>query len=139
MGWLVPTLERTVDHTINEVFKDWAWPSLNEKTPNVPAVDVVEQDDNYLVRVDLPGFDKKDIKISVEDNVLTISAEKNNENKHDQKGYKYCERRSGKFFRSFKLTEGVDGGKITASYKDGVLDIIIPKKEETLAKTIEIK
>ncbi len=104
--------------------------------------DIKDNGGEYLLEADLPGFKKEDINVNLENNYLTISAERKVENEEkDKKGrYIRCERSYGSFTRSFDVSD-VDTDKITASYEDGVLKLTMPKKEKTLpaSKKLEIK
>ena len=106
-----------------------------------PRVDVTEDNDNLYVHAEIPGVDKKDINVSVTDGVLTISGEKKNETRDENKNYFRIERTSGSFSRSFTLPTDVMTDKISAEYKDGVLNITLPKSEEAkvVEKKVEIK
>ena len=112
-------------------------PGLFEDRANmsVPAVNVLEDPDNFKIEVAAPGLDKKDFKIDLDNNVLTISSEK--EYKHeDEKEGKFMRREFAyaSFKRSFTLPESVDADKIKANYKEGLLYINIPKREEAKQK-----
>lgn len=102
--------------------------------------DIIDQGDKYLLKADMPGFDKGEINISIEGNRLDVSAEHKEENKDEKKNYVRCERRYGALSRSFDI-EGIDTGKISASYNNGVLELSLPKIVETKpeSKKIEIK
>lgn len=104
--------------------------------------DIKDNGSEYLLEADLPGFKKEDIDVNLENNYLTIKAERKVENEEkDKKGrYIRCERSYGSFMRSFDVSD-VDTDKITASYEDGVLKLNMPKKEKALptAKKLEIK
>ncbi len=102
-----------------------------------PPVDVAEEADKMLVRVEVPGMDEKDLKVHYEDGLLTISGEREFERK-DDRNYHRIERSYGSFVRSFNLPRSVDANKISASYKNGVLEIEIPKLEEAKPKQIQI-
>ncbi len=104
-----------------------------------PSVDIAEGKEEYTVHVELPGIDKKDVKVSVQDNVLTIRGEKKQESEARDKNYHRVERSYGSFARSFRLPTLVKADKIEAAYKDGVLTITLPKAEEAKAKEIEVK
>jgi len=103
-----------------------------------PDVDIVEDKDKVSVSVDLPGLDKEDIKVGVEDNVLTITGERKFEKEDEQKNYHHMERAYGSFSRTFSLPNTVAGDKIKANYKNGVLNIELPKVEEVKPKEIPI-
>lgn len=101
---------------------------------NAPAVNIVEGKEDFRIEVAAPGLDKKDFKINLENNVLTISSEK--ENKKEEKEGKYMRREFSysTFKRSFSLPETVESEKISANHKDGILFISIPKREEAKVK-----
>jgi len=105
-----------------------------------PKVDIEENKDDYKLHADLPGLEKKDIKITVEDGVLSISGEKKNDKKEKEKGkYYYYERSYGAFHRNFSLPDNVDEKSINANFKNGVLELVIKKIEKPKPKEIEIK
>lgn len=106
-----------------------------------PRVDVLEREGSFQFVAEVPGIEKKDIEISVKDDILTISGEKSVSEKNDEDTYYTCERRFGKFKRAFRLSDSIDASKITAEYKDGVLIVDVPKVEapEEVSKKIEIK
>ncbi|SFM64927.1 Hsp20/alpha crystallin family protein [Thermodesulforhabdus norvegica] len=105
----------------------------------VPAFDVSETDDHIVVKADLPGIDPKELDISITGNVLTVKGEKKQE--HEEKGESYhrVERTFGSFTRSFTLPADVDPNGVEATYKDGVLKLMIPKTEKSKRKKIEVK
>jgi HSP20 family protein len=104
-----------------------------------PAVDIAEHDDEYLVKVELPGVSKDDVKITLESNVLTIRGEKKQEKETNNEDYHRVERSYGSFERAFTLPTTVKNEKIDASFKDGVLKISLPKAEEAKPRQIEVK
>ena len=104
-----------------------------------PRVDISEKDDNFLVTAELPGMKKDDIKITMQDGVLTIRGEKKYEKETEEKNVHLRERRYGSFMRSFRLPTPVNNQKIDASFKDGILNLTLPKAEEAKPKEIEIK
>jgi HSP20 family protein len=104
-----------------------------------PVVDIEENENAYLVSMELPGMEKKDIKISYKDDVLTISGEKKDQKEEKDKNYHYFERRFGKFERSFRIHTDVIEDKIDANFKDGVLTVEMPKAEIAKPKEIEVK
>jgi HSP20 family protein len=103
-----------------------------------PALDVTEDKDKYVIKADLPGLKKEDIRVSLEDGVLTIEGERKSETEHKDKNVHRIERSYGRFARSLNLGFSVDESKIKANYKDGVLELIAPKAERAKAKTIDI-
>lgn len=104
-----------------------------------PRVDIYETKDSYMVSADVPGIKKEDIDIDFKDNILTVRGEKKFEEKSDKDNYVRVERKYGKFVRSFSLSDNVEAGKIKASYKDGVLEIKIPKREEAATKPVKVE
>jgi HSP20 family protein len=104
-----------------------------------PDVDISETKDEYHVVVEAPGMSKDDIKISLQENVLTIKGEKRQEEVKEGTNYHRTERIWGAFQRSFTLPTAVQTGKVNAVYKDGVLAIALPKAEEARAKEIDVK
>jgi HSP20 family protein len=102
-----------------------------------PPVDVAEEADKILVRVEVPGMNENDLRVRYEDGLLTISGERQFEQK-ETRNYHRIERSYGSFARSFSLPRNVDANKISAAYKNGVLEIEIPKPEEAKPKQIAI-
>ncbi|HWW62234.1 MAG TPA: Hsp20/alpha crystallin family protein [Thermoanaerobaculia bacterium] len=102
-----------------------------------PAVDVAEETDKILVKVEAPGMDEKDLKVSFEDGLLTVSGERQFERK-DDRNYHRIERSYGSFVRQFTLPRSVDVTNIVANYRNGVLEIEIPKKEEARPRQIQV-
>ena len=113
---------------------------LKTMDKNFPAVNIAENDKNYTLEVVAPGFAKDDFKLKVDDDVLTISAETKSENNNNGKDKDYTRREYsyGSFTRSFRLPDNVKDDSISASYKDGVLDIELPKSKTEVKATKEI-
>ena len=103
-----------------------------------PAVDLYEKDDHYMIKAELPGVDKNDIKIDLKDRLLTLSGERTYDNEVKEENYYRRERSYGKFQRAFTLPADVDSDKIKAEFKDGVLQIEVPKPEEKKAKQVTV-
>lgn len=103
-----------------------------------PAVDLYEKDDHFMIKAELPGVDKNDIKIDLKDRLLTLSGERTYDNEVKEENYYRRERSYGKFQRAFTLPADVDSDKIKADFKDGVLQIEVPKPEEKKAKQVTI-
>lgn len=103
-----------------------------------PSVDILEKTNKYLVKVDLPGVDLKDIDITAEDGMLTISGERHSEKKEDKNGQRLTESCYGSFYRSFNLPKGIGIDDIKASSKNGVVEIEIPKGKNSIPKKIQI-
>lgn len=104
-----------------------------------PAVDIVERENEFEVKVELPGVRKEDVKITLESSVLTIRGEKKQEKEEKEDSFHRVERSYGAFQRSFTLPTSVKSEKIDASYRDGILVIALPKAEEAKPKQIEVK
>jgi HSP20 family protein len=102
-----------------------------------PPVDVLEENNRILVKVEVPGLEEKNLHVTFEDGLLTVTGERQFERKEDR-NYHRIERAYGTFTRSFSLPRSVDGSKIAASYVHGILEIEIPKREESLPRQIQI-
>jgi len=105
----------------------------------IPAVDVAENNDSYIIKAELPGMSKDDVKITLENNVLTIRGEKKNESEKKENNYHRVERSYGMFERSFTIPGSIKTNDIDAQYKDGVLTLTLPKAEEAKPKMIDVK
>ena len=103
-----------------------------------PVVDMFDKDDSYIVKAELPGLDKKDISVDIKDGVLTLKGERRHENEVKEENYFRRERTYGKFQRSFRLPVDVDPDAIRAEFKNGVLEIEVPKPEEQKPKQITV-
>jgi len=103
-----------------------------------PAIDVIEEKDHYLIKADLPGVDKEKINVSVQEDVLVIRGERNEKRELKQKDSVCSERFYGSFERAVRLPSGVDVNKGKGIYKNGVLELTLPKTEEVKAKQIKI-
>ncbi len=105
----------------------------------MPAVDVHETKDAFVLRADLPGVDPKDIEITMENGVLTLRGRRESETTKEERGYRRVERVSGEFFRRFTLPDVADSDAITAKSNQGVLTVEIRKRAEVQPKRIEVK
>jgi len=103
-----------------------------------PLTDIYETSDDFVLKMDLPGVAKEDVNIEFQDNVLTVKGERKNESDKDKECFCNVESTSGKFYRSFRFPENVDGSKITATMKDGILELRIAKPAEQKPKNIPI-
>jgi HSP20 family protein len=133
----------TMQERMNKLFEDvMKSPYRSEEglaTPNwAPAVDIFETDKEIVMKAELPEMQEKDIEIKVEDNILILSGERKMEKEVKEENYHRIERAYGSFNRSFTLPRTVDRENIKASYKDGVLKVLLPKKEEVKPKQIKI-
>jgi len=104
----------------------------------IPAMDLVETDEDFVLRADLPGLSEDDVNIELEDNVLTISGQRKAEHEERKEGYYRMERSSGSFSRSLTLPEGVDPDKVEANFARGVLEVRIPKPEQRKPRKVTI-
>jgi len=104
-----------------------------------PAVDIKEEDKQYVLIADIPGVDPKDIDIHMENGMLSIRGERDSEKRDEKDGFKRIERAHGVFYRRFTMPDGVDPDGITASSDHGVLTVTIPKQEAVLARKIEVQ
>lgn len=105
----------------------------------IPAMDLVEGDQHFVLRADLPGLDEEDISIEVEDGVLTISGERKVTHETKEGGVHRLERATGRFSRSLSLREGIDPAAVEANFDRGVLEVRIPKPEEPKSRRVEIR
>lgn len=148
MTTLVPSTKRRnrlgwFDEDFDDIFEGFFRPMrVFEEAPQrglAPAVDVSENDNEYIVRAELPGVKKEDINVTLEDGVLAISGETKSET-DEKKGGRVIrqERRSGKYMRSLRLGTQVDEHKTKAKYKDGVLELVLPKAESVKPKRIAV-
>ena len=104
-----------------------------------PVVDIYEDDKSFVFEADLPGFKKEDIKIDISNNILTISGDRKLEREENKEKYLRVERSYGTFVRRFTLPNTINSENVEAKYKNGVLSLKLPKKEEALPKSIDVK
>lgn len=105
----------------------------------LPAVDVEETEDAVIVRAEVPGMEKDDIKVTITDDTLVISGERREEKEEKEKNYHHREIYYGKFYRAVRLPVDVDREKAKASYKQGILEIVLPKSERVKPRTIDVE
>jgi HSP20 family protein len=122
-------------------FDEFLRPDQSEMTPSrwLPAVDVSESGEQYFIHAEIPGLSRDEVKITLENNILTISGEKKLDRELKERDFHLTERSHGQFTRSFTLPSRVDSQAIKANFKDGVLEIELPKAPEAKAREIEIK
>lgn len=126
---------------INRLFED-VWPMRREDIEEgvmAPALNVSEDKDNIYVTADLPGVEEKDIKLNCQDGILTLSGEKHEEKETKEKNFHRIERSYGSFSRSITLPSTINAEKAGAKFKNGVLKVTLPKKEEAKPREISIK
>ena len=133
---------RPIEQLFDEMWRNWPNRYFDGDTTRPflrPAMDVVENEDNFTVRVDLPGLAGDDVHVEMEDNVLTIKGEIGDTIEKEGERYHYRERYSGSFQRSLRLPNTIDANKVDASFDNGVLNIVLPKLPQAQAKKIDIK
>lgn len=118
----------------SNLFEDDFLPVLSNRNTTLPAVNIKEDDKMFILDLAVPGIEKKDLKIEIQEDLLTISSESKTENEENQEGYKRKEFSYSSFCRSFFIPENVNKEKIQANYKDGILSVELPKQEEEKAK-----
>ncbi len=125
---------------MSDLFDDDFFPVLNTRSSSMPAVNIREDEKKFTLELAVPGIDKKDLKIDVDKDLLTISSESKKETEENTEGYKRKEFNFTSFCRSFQLPDTVNKEKIEASYKDGILNVSLPKVSEEKNKiTKQIK
>ena len=132
------SMQQEMNRLFNTFFDAPNGPSTGGPRRWVPAMDLVELDDHFVLRADLPGLDEGDVKLEISDNVLTVSGERRFEHEDRKEGFYRLERGAGTFSRSLTLPDGVDAEKIAASFDKGVLEVRIPKPEERKPRRVEI-
>ncbi|MEZ5198845.1 MAG: Hsp20/alpha crystallin family protein [Bacteroidales bacterium] len=131
-NWPFPSM---MDNLFSRDWLDWNTSNFSNTNTTLPAVNIKESSDDFMIEVAAPGMNKKDFKINLENNQLTISSEHKEEKKNNEENYMRREFSYQSFQRTFNLSENlVDGEKISAKYCDGVLCITLPKKEEVKPK-----
>jgi HSP20 family protein len=132
----------TLNHRFNRLMDDPFFRTDRESAEDMgtwyPVVDMFENDDSFVINVELPGMGKDDIAVDVKDRVLTLKGERNYDNEVKAENYYRRERSYGKFQRAFSLPADVDADKIKADFKDGLLKIEVPKPVEQKPKQITI-
>jgi len=126
------------DRMLDGIFND-GWNLNSTIRTNAIPVDISENDNAFILNADFPGFDKKDVNLTIEEGVLTLSANRELDNKSNDGAYRIRERRAGSFSRSFTLPENVLADDISAKFKNGTLSVTIPKAEEVKPDVRQIK
>jgi HSP20 family protein len=129
---------KTLQSRINDLFADGRTHPTSTTGVWYPPVDILESQESYLVRAELPGMKREDLNLEVHDGVLTLSGERRLEEPANGVAYQRTERVAGKFSRSFYLPQTVKHDGINATYRDGILEIHVPKAEEAKPKQIAI-
>jgi HSP20 family protein len=145
------SFRQEMDRLFEDFERDWGWPRSTfsiepfrrrEATwVAAPAVDVAETDKAYEITAEMPGLAERDLEVKLASGVLTIKGEKQEEKEEKKRDYYISERRYGAFERGFRLPEGIDTDKIEASFKNGVLKVVLPKTPEAqkAEKKIDVK
>jgi HSP20 family protein len=136
--WTEPGLRREIDRMFERFF-DAPWAELPALGDWTPPLDVTESKDAVSVKAELPGVEAKDIAVSLDGNVLTIKGEKEQKKEEKDERRHRVERAWGSFVRSVRLPSPVDGSKVTAAFKNGVITITLPKAPEAKGTTIPVK
>ncbi len=132
------TTQGRFNRLFNETFARAFGDEEPASRPWAPAVDIYETDQNLVLKAELPGVDPKDVEVRVEDNTLYFKGERKFENEVKEENYHRVERTYGAFSRSFALPTSIDADRVLAEYKDGLLTLTLPKREEAKPKTIKI-
>ena len=132
-----------VSKQLNRIFN--RFPARNEASRELlttadwaPSVDITETDAAYLIKGEIPGVNKEDIKINIENGMLTMSGERKHEQEEKNKKFHRIERSYGSFMRSFRLPDNVDEAAVKAEFKDGMLNVTLPKSAQAKAKTTNV-
>jgi HSP20 family protein len=133
---MLPTITRRSFRPfyLSNLFDNTFFPVVQSSSNSIPAVNIREDEKNYNLELAVPGIDKKDLKIDINEDVLTISSEVKQENEEEKNGYKRKEFSYSSFARTFYIPENVNREKIEAAYKDGILTVSLPKQEEDKSK-----
>ena len=139
MPWSGMTgLKQDMDRVLDRFFES-RWEELPALGDWMPKVDVSETKDSVVVKAETPGMDAKDIQVSLQENVLTITGEKKQEKEEKDERYHRVERSYGSFTRSMRLPAGVEAGKVNAAFKNGVLTVTLPKTAAAKSTPIPVK
>jgi HSP20 family protein len=123
---------------VNRLFNTLLAPETGRAQRWTPAMDLVEADDHYVLRADLPGMDESNVSIEINDNVLTVAGERRDEQEETRQGWHRVERSFGRFTRSLTLPEGIDPEAVSAHFDKGVLSITVPKPEQRKPRRVQI-
>jgi HSP20 family protein len=134
------TIQNEMNRLFNTFFESPAPHGNGQQTLRrwIPAMDLLETNEDFVLRADLPGLSEGDVNIELEDNVLTVSGERKSEHEESKEGYYRVERASGSFSRSLTLPDGVDPDSVKASFDRGVLEVRIPKPEAKKPRKVSI-
>lgn len=144
--WLSPIdeMERLMDEYFPRGWlRRWEWPAFPEFSRRMelrlPKVDIIDRDAEVVLKAEIPGVDKKDLDVSVTGNTVTIKGQTGREEKEEKGDYYRCEISRGSFSRTLNLPADVDATQARATFKDGVLELTLPKKEEARRQSVKIE
>jgi HSP20 family protein len=132
------TSQRDFDRLFREAFNPLFGKGEASTRTWAPAVDIFEDENSIVLKAELPGLDPKDVEVRVEDNTLYLKGERKFEREVKEENYHRIERSYGSFARSFSLPNSIESEKVDANYKDGVLTLTLPKREEAKPKAVKI-
>ncbi len=132
------TAQREFGHLVRETFSPAAGGGEVSTRTWAPPVDIYENGENLVLKAELPGINPDDVEVCVEDNTLYLKGERKFEKEVKEENYQRVERTYGTFVRTFSLPNAIDSDKVAANYKDGVLTLTLPKREESKPRTIKI-
>lgn len=131
---------RPTNTFFSPLFEDFWHPfHVEEKSDRVPRADILERKDDYVIYIEMPGVDKDDIKVEIENNLLTISGKKDIHEKSNGEQYFRVERQCGNYWRNFRLGDEINHSKVSSKYENGVLKVVLPKAEKSKPKSVEVK
>jgi HSP20 family protein len=137
--WHLIPFTHNLDKFFNHYDRQSSTQSAKDTSAWLPAVDIKEQPEQFLIQADIPGVEAKDIELSMDNGILTLKGERQSESQDKGQNYKRVERTYGKFYRRFSLPDTADPEKISASGKNGVLQISIPKRELAKPRKISVQ
>jgi HSP20 family protein len=132
------TAQRDFDRLFREAFSPWPGETELSTRAWAPPVDIYETENDIVLKAELPGVDPKDVEVRIEDNTLYLKGERKFEKEVKEQNYHRVERCYGSFARSFSLPNSISADKVKAEFKDGLLTLTMPKREEAKPKTIKI-
>ena len=132
-------LRRDMDRICTKVCDEFGIPLFLETTAELPSIDVSETEDSVVLRAEVPGINPEDLDISITDDTLRISGEKRQERVEEEGGIKRTERRYGSFSRTLQLPCRIDLDDVKATYREGILNIVMPKCKPEQAREIKVK
>jgi len=135
----IVNIQRGINRMFDSFFSGTGWDEEIGTSVWSPAVDIAENENEYVVKMELPGLGKDDVKITTQENILTVRGEKKKEKEAKGSSFHRIERSYGEFQRSFTLPGTIKHEEIAATFKDGILTITMPKEELAKAKAIEVK